>query len=97
MWFEYEWLPWAQIFVKLSHHGVALLRRIRMCGLIGVDVALLKEVHHWGRGWALSFQKSKPGSVLPVDLHVELSATPPVPCLPACHMITCSDDNGLCL
>jgi hypothetical protein len=48
----------------LSHEEVALferIRRIRRCGLVGVDVAL-KEVCHWR--WAFS---------LPTDQDVALS------------------------
>lgn len=32
--------------------------------------------------------------LLPVDLDIELSATPPVSCLPACHYIPHHDDYG---
>jgi hypothetical protein len=47
-------------------------------------MALLEEVCH--RGWALRFQKLKPGyppSLPSVDPVVELSATSLAPCLPA--------------
>ena len=55
---------------------------IRMCGLVGVGVALLEEVYHFGDLppsclvnsplWAAA------GSI------VELSAPSPAPCLPRC-------------
>jgi hypothetical protein len=67
--------------------GVIVFERIR-CGLVGVGVALLKEVCHWGR--ALRFQNLKPGPVvvsLPAtNPDVELWAPDPVPYLPEfCH------------
>jgi hypothetical protein len=66
-------------------------------------VALLEEVCHRGcvEGWALRCWKLKPGLVAhclflpPVDLDIELSATSPELCLPACHHASHLDDNGL--
>jgi hypothetical protein len=62
---------------------------IRRCGLFGGSVSL-------GSG----LRSSSPGSVahsqflLPVTPDVELSATSPAPCLPACCHVSCHD-NGL--
>ena len=72
---------------------------IRRCSLVGVGVALLEEVCHWG--WALRSQKLKPGPVahlfflLPSHLDVELSATSLAPCLPLWHHASRHDNNGL--
>lgn len=70
-----------------SCQGVALLRRIRRCDLLGVGVALLKV----SLRWALRFQKPNSGPMVfmrgPVDLNVELSGTSSASCLPAsCHV-----------
>ena len=43
------------------HREWHYLRRIKRCGLVGVNVALLEEMCH--SGWALKFQKAKPGPV----------------------------------
>jgi hypothetical protein len=43
----------------VTHQGVESferIRRIRRCGIVGVDVSLLEEVCH--RGWALRLQKT---------------------------------------
>ena len=62
------------------------------CGLLGGSVSL---------GQALMSQKLKPGLVahclfmLSQDPDIELSATSPAPCLPACHHASHHDDNGL--
>ena len=75
---------------------MALFERIRTCGLVGIGVALSEEVCHWG--WVLRFQKLKASPMadsLPADQDVELSATFPAPCLPACHHVSYHDVNGL--
>ena len=69
---------------------------IRRYGLVGVGMAVLEEVCHWGR--ALRFQMPKPGPVslsLPANLNVELSAASAAPCLPACPHAYHHGDNGL--
>jgi hypothetical protein len=69
------------------------------CGPVGVGVALLEEVCHWGR--ALRLQKLKAGPVshllflLPANPDVELSASSPSSCLPVHHCASHHDDNGL--
>jgi hypothetical protein len=45
----------------INSQGVASFERIRTFDLVGVGVALLKEVCHLR--WALRFQKLKPGPV----------------------------------
>lgn len=47
------WMKMAPI----GSEGVAFFERIRTCGLVGVHVALLEEMYHWG--WALEFQMLK--------------------------------------
>ena len=71
---------------------------IGRCGLVGVGVALLKVVCHWG--WALGFQKLKPGPAISLFLlsahpDIELSANFPAPCVPECCHASCQDNNGL--
>lgn len=52
---------------------------IRKCGLVGIGVALLKEVHF---------------SLLPTDdTDVEFSAPSLTPCLPAHHHSSCFDET----
>ena len=46
----------------LSHREWHYLGRIGRWDLVGVHMALLEEVYHWG--WTLRFQKSTSGSVL---------------------------------
>ena len=65
---------------------------IRRCGFVGVGVALLEEMCHWGVGfWGLIYAQATPSvytgsSLLPVHQEVEPSAPSPVPCLPGhCH------------
>jgi hypothetical protein len=54
-----------------------------------------------GGGWTLRFQTLKQSLVahflflLPTDPDVELSATSPAPCSPACCYASCHDSNGL--
>jgi hypothetical protein len=43
----------------IGSQRVALLEKIRTCGLVRVGVIFLEEVCHLG--WALKFQKLKPG------------------------------------
>ena len=50
------------------------------CGLVGGSMSL-----------GMGFEVLKAFFLLPVDPDVELSATSPASCLPACHY----DDNGL--
>lgn len=50
--------PQTHLFACLVAREWHCLRKIRGCGL-GVGMALLEEVRHWG--WALRFEKSKPG------------------------------------
>jgi hypothetical protein len=58
---------------------------IRRCGLVGVGVAFLEEIRHWGVGFEVSDAQAKPSVsplfLLPVDPDVELSAPFPTPCL----------------
>lgn len=69
----------------------------RTYGLVGVGVAFLEQVCHWGQG--LRSQMLKVCSVailflLPVDPHVELSAgSRAAPCLPACRHTPCHDSG----
>lgn len=49
---------------------------IERCGLVGVNVAM-EELCHWG--WAVRFQKLKPGPT------VSLRLTSLAPRLPECH------------
>ena len=57
----------------IDSQGVALLEVVALC-VTG--------------GWTLRFQKLKPGPMalflMPMDPDIELSATSPAPCLPAC-------------
>jgi hypothetical protein len=85
---------------KTSWGGLNLLgpgsSTIRRCDLIGVGVALLEEIRHFGVGFeTLLLAAWKPVfSCLPLEQDVELSA-PPSPCLPGCCYVSCHDDNGL--
>jgi len=60
-WFVKEWLPQAHIFEFLVIREWFYLTKISGCGLVGIGVALLEEVCHWG--WVFGFQMLKPGPV----------------------------------
>ena len=71
----------------LGHQGVALLDRDLEVWPVGVGVALLEEVCHWGWALGVSNAQVRPSVslfLLPVFLYAELSATSPLSCLPAC-------------
>lgn len=72
---------------------------IRRSGLVGVAVALLAEVCHWG--WVLRFQMLKSGPVslflLPADTDVALLAPSPAPCLLTHNHASHHEDHGLTL
>lgn len=73
----------------LSYQGVALLEKVRWCGLVGKSVSL-------GLGVEVSKAQARfSGFSLPGDCrYTELSATTPALCLPAyCHVP--HHDNGL--
>jgi hypothetical protein len=54
--------------------------------LVGVGVALMEEVCHWG--WGLRFQKTKPGPMLSQDVALSY-------CFSAMHATILShDDSG---
>jgi hypothetical protein len=71
---------------------------IRRCGLVGVGVALLKEVCHWGMGFKVSDAEVRSAAhvlfLQPADPVVEYSTPSPAPCLSACHHTSCHN-NGL--
>jgi hypothetical protein len=69
--------------------GVPLLSR---CGLVRGS-ASVKEVD-----FEVSEVQDRPSGflfLLPADTDVELSASCPAPCLPACHHASHHDSNGL--
>jgi hypothetical protein len=75
------------VFECLVMKGWYYLRGIRRHGLVGVGVALLEEVFHWGWGgglWGFKTSSHTKG-LLPADLYVEFSASPAwmLPCSPA--------------
>ena len=71
---------------------------IRNYGLVGVDVALLEEMCHYGGRFevfcaqTLPIVESSP-PLLPAVQDVEL-LSPPAPCLPGCCHPSYCDDNG---
>ena len=63
-------------------------------------IALLEEVYHCGGRFEVSYAQVTPimrtvHFLFPVDQDVELSTTSPEPCLPACCLASCLDDNVL--
>jgi hypothetical protein len=81
--------PHRLIYLKLHYQGMILfekIRRIKRCGLIGVGVALLEKVYHWG--WALRCRLS-----FFLQIRMWISGTTPVtanvPHAP------CHEDHGL--
>jgi hypothetical protein len=65
---------------------------IRMCGLVGVGVALCVTVE---AGFRVSYVQAMPSLLLlPMDQDVERSALSPAPCLPACCHASHHGDNG---
>ena len=71
---------------------------IKRYALIGVGVTLL-EVCHWSVDLEVAEVETWPEGhchfLLPVDLYVELSATSPARCLPACYHAFCHDNSEL--
>ena len=70
---------------------------IRRCGVIGVNMTLLKKKFTRGLGVEVFNVQARPSAAvtfcwLHVD-HVELSAPSLASCLPACHHVSCHDDN----
>jgi hypothetical protein len=57
--------PFAGLNEKFFHWLIGS-NTIRRCGFVGIGVALLEEMCHWG--WALGLQKPSPGLV-PFSLH----------------------------
>lgn len=81
---EWVWSCWSRCGLRV---GVAF---------VGLGVAFLEKVCLWGAGaGALRLQKLKAVFPMPVDPEVEISATSPAPCLPACHHASYHDNNGL--
>jgi hypothetical protein len=79
----------------LGHQGVALLGgdwEVWPCcsrfGLVVGSVSL-------GMGFEVSKAQESLIFLMPTDLDVELLATSPVPCLPACCSAYCQEYNGL--
>lgn len=72
----------------------------RRYGLVGVGVALLEEVYHWGWvGFEVSDSQARPNGsllfLLPTNLDVELSAPFLAPCLSVCCHASQHDNNEL--
>jgi hypothetical protein len=64
---------------------------IRRCGIVRGSMLL-------GVGFGVSNAQARSSVtlfLLPANPDVELSATSPASCLPACHHASCYDDNGL--
>ena len=94
-WFENTWPMWSGT--------------IRRCGLVGISVALLEEVHHcvggfwsllvlkllsvWEENLLLAFCRRQFPSAVSHRDVEPLSS--PAPCLPWCCHASCHDDNGL--
>ena len=79
--------------------GVVLMEKNTACVLVGIGVALLEEVGHWG--YALGFQMLKPDLValsfflLPSNGEVEVLAHSPASWLSSCCYTCHHDENGL--
>jgi hypothetical protein len=74
-----------------GHRRVAVFESIRRSGLDGGSVFL--EVD-----FEVSKAQARPSVslfLLPTDPDVELSATSPTSCVPACHHVSHHNDNGL--
>ena len=72
-------------------HRLLEIGTIGSCGLVGVGVALLEEVCHWG--WALGFQKPKPGA-----LSLSLLSASPAVCQSRCrHLSYLSSTRSACI